>query len=119
LFFILTFVSVGAGAGELPAVAVRSLTLAQAESLWQQANPELLPARSTVAMTDADRLAADRGNNPQVSSERTLLDSETGNMPARNYQTSTPSTENDSLNYSGIERKALKHGSPIPNRTVS
>ena len=76
LFFILT--SAGIGASELPTVATRSLSLKQAEALWQAANPELQLARTALAMTDADRLAADRGNNPQVSWGGTSISPRTG-----------------------------------------
>lgn len=117
LFFILTSASIGAS--ELPVVAVRSLSLAQAESLWQQANPQLRLARSAVAMTDADRLTADRGNNPQVSWGGTLFNPGTGNMPARHHLTIARYTEIDFLNYPDTERQALQHGSPILKRTLS
>ncbi len=76
LLFVLTSASISAS--ELPTMAARPLSLAQAESLWQAANPELRLARSAVAMTEADRLAADRGNNPQASWSGTSINPRTG-----------------------------------------
>lgn len=70
--------SVAGAANESPAGLARSLSVTQAEALWLKANPELLLARSAVAMSEANRLTADRRNNPQLSWGATSINPRTG-----------------------------------------
>ncbi len=78
IFFLSALTIAASNAVAMPEAAVRALSLAQAESLWQAANPELRLARNAVAMAEADRLAADRGNNPQFSWSGTSINPRTG-----------------------------------------
>ena len=78
LIILLALATAVGSASAMTWAELRSLSLAQAESLWQAANPELRLAKSAVAMAEADRLAADRGNNPQFSWAGTSINPRSG-----------------------------------------